>query len=113
MSDTKPIGERIATLETEFTNVKEDLARYSGYFERLFTSMEAQQNNNTETSLLLKQLTESVGSQHTPDACPLKPKVDRLWVAFVAASGIIAVLAAIGLLDDVGTWLISQVKGGS
>ncbi|MHB9105747.1 MAG: hypothetical protein ACYDCO_01710 [Armatimonadota bacterium] len=63
---------------------------------------------NAETAIIVKSLAETVKAQHTPDTCTMRPQVQRMWNAFLVLAGLVGIATALGLLKELGKWLITH-----
>lgn len=64
---------------------------------------------NAVTAEIVKSLAETVKAQHTPETCPQRPKIDRMWTLFIVLTALVGVLGALGLLGRIGSALWNAV----
>ena len=103
--------ESIADIREKLGKLEADTATHKEQIAEIFRQNNVAARANAETAVMLRDLTETMKAQHTPDACPHKSKVDRIWIIGTVIGGIIVTLAFLGLGPMLGQWLMRQISG--
>jgi nitrate reductase NapE component len=75
----------------------------------IFTIQRQHVATNAETAALIKAMAEQQKAAHTPDTCPQKPKIDRMWELFRVIVAILGALIAMGIVGKFGAWLWERI----